>query len=1011
MDRLVRIQDSRGAQKRWIFDNAGRMIKEIDAVGNEEHITYDNNRNIVKVDSYHKEPSGDTKILSKEFAYDSRNRRIKIIEPDGSFSLENWDDRNLLVSFTSKMDIITKNQYNSFGEKIREIFDEGQLEIIKEWQYDSMGRLIGYKDPSGQNSKYSFDSIGKLEKTEYPNGFISQRTYNTRGLVVKEELNSGVVLEYMYDHANRLKTLKNTNSPLPILRLDDHNFKYDGLNRIIEASNGSNQVLRTYDSLNRLNTEQTNGDVIQLIYNDILGFADKVWSDGRTERYRHNLNGIVSSIEQISNGLLGSTNGIIAKLSPSGPSHFALAECKNDFRIGASYDDRKRLSELTINNGAMVNKNLKYRYDTANRRIVEGIVGSSSKISLHSFDNKNRLLNSKHGVESNIPNALSQSDNDDAISFVKGNSGTFSFEESFTYNNSDERLKYTETGTPDKDYTYLSGHKIHSDGINTHTFYTDGTERSDGTLDFKVDAMGRVVNIEKEGVSVFEIEYDAFGRPSNIQQDSAKKLSFNYFGNHIEQENLDGVPFRQITQNPINGAPLAYHSASSLNYLVFDGRFNLIGFTNEDGILLETYEYKSFGLPSIFRTDGVKILTSDFGVNPIFGGQRFFNTIGLYLSKRRLLNPIDGIYMSSDPYGYADSSSLYVYVGQNPIDFIDPDGELAILATILIGAAVGAAISAVANWDKEGADFWVSVGAGAVAGGIMGTGAGLLSFAAGGAVGGAIVGGYENGVEGAITQGLIGAAGGLVGGAIGGRLATSVSGRIATSSIARSLSSRAASTIASRVGGMTTGQISTLSTNLTTQASQYIGVSVGGASAGFSSTATQQSLGYISAGENPLNHLGEIANNSISGAGYGLLGGVANKGLIQGYSYYRHQSYGGMIGAEGEFYVQNQTLQRMNTRTRVPNVNGNPRHAKIPDLYGRIIGDVKNTSQIPSLNAQNYQLASINQAALNQGQRMQIFHRPGVTAGPRSQVARNPNIDLVPIRQHTPPFNPGVSSK
>ena len=39
------------------------------------------------------------------------------------------------------------------------------------------------------------------------------------------------------------------------------------------------------------------------------------------------------------------------------------------------------------------------------------------------------------------------------------------------------------------------------------------------------------------------------------------------------------------------------------------------------------------------------------------------------------MNPSNGVFLSPDPKGYVDSSSLYVYAGQDPINNIDQHGE------------------------------------------------------------------------------------------------------------------------------------------------------------------------------------------------------------------------------------------------------------------------------------------------------------------------------------------------
>ena len=57
------------------------------------------------------------------------------------------------------------------------------------------------------------------------------------------------------------------------------------------------------------------------------------------------------------------------------------------------------------------------------------------------------------------------------------------------------------------------------------------------------------------------------------------------------------------------------------------------------------------------------------------------------------MNPGNGSFMNSDPKGYVDSASLYTYSGQDPINNIDPNGEVIpfIVAAFVIGGALAGA--------------------------------------------------------------------------------------------------------------------------------------------------------------------------------------------------------------------------------------------------------------------------------------------------------------------------------
>jgi RHS repeat-associated protein len=730
LDRIVKSINHRGGISTIKYDGLGRTTITIDPEGNEQHATFDHNGNLVQADNHHLEPNGSVSILTKQFKYDARDRRTEIIEPDGAKVVSEYDDRNLLVKQTDYLGVVLTNTFDSFNNKTKEVKDDGGLNIVQQWKLDSMSRIVAFIDPTSQVSTYQFDSVGRNIQTSYPNGFSSSKQYNTNNQLIKEQLASGAVFVYTYDLANRISKIENTVSPAPLIPVARHEFLYDGLGKVLNAKVGTEIVDRKYDSIGRLLTEKTLGATIDCVYDDVLGTVEKTWPDGRKEKLSHNLNGVLTTIEETASGLLGSGHSLIASFKASGPVAFGEASYQGGLSLANTYDERKRLTEIAMTGGT-IHETVKYRYNIAGLKKVEAILGQNPKISYFEFDNKYRLLTTKDSFTVSIPNAVTQAEHNTAITTVMLAAAGAPHTENFLYNAADSRIKYTETGVPDKNYSYLPGHKIQNDGLNAYTHHPDGMLKTDGTFNYEADALGRIVTI-KSGINIItEFTYDVFGRPSLVKEVGKPVKSYHYLGGFVEQINEDGTPQRQVTIHPATGVPIAYHTPLGTHYTLFDSRYNLIGLADATGNLVETYRYKSFGVPTIFNSAGVTIATSAFGIEPIYGGQRYLAASGFYLSKRRLMNPVNGLFLSIDPKGYIDSSSLYIYVGQNPIDYTDPDGEfafLAILAVMAVGALVSGGINAVrqgiaiSEGSQEGwewGQFGMSVGIGAIAAPIL----------------------------------------------------------------------------------------------------------------------------------------------------------------------------------------------------------------------------------------------------------------------------------------------------
>ena len=99
--------------------------------------------------------------------------------------------------------------------------------------------------------------------------------------------------------------------------------------------------------------------------------------------------------------------------------------------------------------------------------------------------------------------------------------------------------------------------------------------------------------------------------------------------------------------------------------------------------------------------DGSARPASQFGLDPVFGGMRYLPGPGLYHTRYRVADPRHGVFLTSDPFGPLDSPNVYAYARQNPADFVDPEGDLAFLAGLLIAAVAGAAIGGLFNGVRQ----------------------------------------------------------------------------------------------------------------------------------------------------------------------------------------------------------------------------------------------------------------------------------------------------------------------
>ncbi|TES91812.1 MAG: hypothetical protein E3J94_03305, partial [Desulfobacteraceae bacterium] len=201
--------------------------------------------------------------------------------------------------------------------------------------------------------------------------------------------------------------------------------------------------------------------------------------------------------------------------------------------------------------------------------------------------------------------------------------------------------------------------------------------------------------------------------------------------------------------------------------------------TDASGNAVWEVELKPFGEAKVNSTSTVN---NNFRLP----GQIFDEETGFHYNYFRDYHPRIGRFIEADSIGLKGGINLYVYANNNPVNLMDPDGQVAALAYYVIQAAIGgitgAGAGAVTGITTGGKHKWLAAIAGGTAGGVAGTMSGLVfGGTAGGAIGGAFGGAIAGGVTKRLSDpkpsnrdmalaGTKGAVIGLITGTIGGKL-------------------------------------------------------------------------------------------------------------------------------------------------------------------------------------------------------------------------------------------------
>jgi RHS repeat-associated protein len=110
-------------------------------------------------------------------------------------------------------------------------------------------------------------------------------------------------------------------------------------------------------------------------------------------------------------------------------------------------------------------------------------------------------------------------------------------------------------------------------------------------------------------------------------------------------------------------------------YYHHDGLGNTIAITNGNAEVLERYSYDVFGRVNVVdASTGNSIPQSAHGVRHFYTGHDFQAELGLILTHYRAYDPRLGRWLSRDPIGENGGVNLYGYVGNGPVNAVDPLG-------------------------------------------------------------------------------------------------------------------------------------------------------------------------------------------------------------------------------------------------------------------------------------------------------------------------------------------------
>ncbi len=229
----------------------------------------------------------------------------------------------------------------------------------------------------------------------------------------------------------------------------------------------------------------------------------------------------------------------------------------------------------------------------------------------------------------------------------------------------------------------LGGQEVKAsiESLPTNFIYdNNGNLTQDDQYKYTYDALNRLirVNLKSNNKLIASYLYDAQNRRVSKTVGN-KTTDYTYAGSQVSDEytrkGTTRTHVRTYVYGPEGVDDLVFTDGpEGLRSYHKDGLGSVVAVTDEDGDVLETYNYEPYGEVTIYNPAGLELNESAIGNEVLFTGQRLDPETGNYYYKARYYLSKLGRFLTRDPIGYKDGMNLYSYVGGNPIINTDPSG-------------------------------------------------------------------------------------------------------------------------------------------------------------------------------------------------------------------------------------------------------------------------------------------------------------------------------------------------
>ena len=452
-----------------------------------------------------------------------------------------------------------------------------------------------------------------------------------------------ISLSYEYDNFNRLVLKK-----YPTGRKIE--YEYDNIGHRTKVRDDDKTTSFEYDIFGNISKITfPNSESVQYLYDPLGKLLKLTYPDNSEIYYSYDHSGRLSEIKDVS----GTTkyeyderlNALKKKILPNGTSTKFI------------YNAARRISNVIHKNkeGELIEE-YKYEYDSnGNREKIEKITSNEQSNSSYVYDKLNRVKKVKYSND--FFELYSYDELGNRISKTTPN-GTVKYEydeENYLIKAGDTSFRYDNAGNLYKKISSKKTVEYKYDADNLLISYVDNSNRIEFEYDSDGNRTAKIVN----GVRTEYINDLA----SPIIQVLLKRVQKRFFNDE------------KLIRYVYGSSKISQSCNGETQFYLYDsiGR-NVCALIESSGEMLNSYEYDSFGNVTL-ENQKIKNVYK-------YCGEQFDEETGLIYLRNRYYDPEIGRFISKDK-NFGDlfnpqTLNPYVYVENNPVNFVDPLGFAAL---------------------------------------------------------------------------------------------------------------------------------------------------------------------------------------------------------------------------------------------------------------------------------------------------------------------------------------------